>query len=57
MQGLLLLYEEFYILQRFKHALPIIYLKFARESSKVFIFLCEEFYLLKCSKHTLPIVE
>ena len=43
MQGLHFIHEEFYILQRFNHALPIIDLKFARESSKVFTFYVKNF--------------
>ena len=38
MQGLRFLREDFYFLQRFKHALPIIDYKFARERCKVFAF-------------------
>ena len=38
MKCLCLLREEFYILQRFKRALPIIDYKFARERCKAFAF-------------------
>ena len=43
MQGLRFLCEEFYFLQRFKHALPIIDYKFAREKCKVLAFCAKSF--------------
>ena len=43
MQGLRFLRKEFYFLQRFKHALPIIDYKFARERCKVLAFCAKSF--------------